>query len=86
MENQSRNEELLSEALRKYDQMLEKHDMTNARLESIESRLGNVEMELFKLNLQTTSNTRALIDLVDKLPIIFEHEKRIVKLEGTVFK
>jgi hypothetical protein len=100
MENQSRIEELLSDALRKYDQMLEKHDITNSRLEKLESRLehidnrlgsmdnrlGSVESEMFKLNLQTASNTRAIIDLADKLPIIFEHEKRLSKLEVTVFK
>lgn len=93
MENQSRIEELLSDALRKYDQMLEKHDITNSRLERIENRLEHmdnrletVEREMFKLNLQTTSNTRAIIDLADKLPVIFEHEKRLSKLEVTVYK
>ncbi len=114
MENQSRIEELLSDALRRYDQMLEKHDRmverfdqvletqnrliagqadliagqteTNLRLARFEKRSDRMENELVKLNLQANESTRAIIKLADKLPIIFEHEKRIVKLETTVYK
>lgn len=162
MENQSRIEELLSDALRKYDQMLEKHDETNRRLTNVEGhlgrlenleeklsnvegklgklenleqklgsldqklggvdqklgsldqklgnvemklerldgrlgtlqmkveisnqRLGNVEGQFQKLNLQTAENTRAIIRLGDELQRVFEHEKRIDKLELTVYK
>ena len=76
MENQSRIEELLSDALRKYDQMLEKHDVTNARLEKIENGLGSVETEMFKLNIQSVENTRAIFKLAEKIEVVFEHEKR----------
>jgi hypothetical protein len=87
------NQSLLSDALRKYDQMLEKHDVTNQRLanienrlENIENRVGNVESEMFKLNLQTVENTRAIFKLADRVEVVFEHEKRIIKLESTVYK
>jgi hypothetical protein len=86
MENQSRIEELLSDALKKYDQMLEKHDVTNARLENIENQLGSLESEMFKLNIQTVENTRAIFKLADRVEVVFEHEKRIIKLEGAVYK
>jgi hypothetical protein len=86
MENQSRIEELLSDALKKYDQMLEKHDVTNFRLENIENRLGSLESEMFKLNVQTAENTRAIFKLAERVEVVFEHEKRIIKLESTVYK
>lgn len=107
MENQSRIEELLSDALRKYDQMLEKHDETNHRLasmenrletmdqrlsriddhmETVEHRLGGVEVQIQKSNLQTSENTRAILKLGNELERVFEHERRIAKLEVTVYK
>lgn len=117
MENQSRIEELLAEALKKYDQMLEKHDETNRRLTNVEGqlgkldnleeklerldgrlgtiqlkvelsnqRLGNLENQFQKLNLQTAENTRSIIRLRDELQRVLEHEKRISKLEVTAYK
>lgn len=100
MENQSRIEELLAEALKKYDRMLERHDAmiirqdqmvakqdeTNRTLGNVEKRLGGVEDEIQKLNLQTASNTRAVMQLASDLVVVFDHEKRIDKLEGTVYK
>lgn len=100
MENQGKIEELLAEALKKYDRMLERHDAmiirqdqmvakqdeTNRMLENVEKRLGGVEDEIQKLNLQTASNTRAVMQLASDLVVVFDHEKRIDKLEGTVYK
>jgi uncharacterized protein (DUF3084 family) len=70
----------------KQDEMVAKQDETNRRLENVEKRLGGVEDEIQKLTLQTSSNTRAVMQLASDLVVVFDHEKRIDKLEGTVYK
>lgn len=67
MENEGRIVELLSEALIKFDQMVGEQKSTNKKLESVDVRLGHVEDQFQKLNLQTIENTRAIFKLADKV-------------------
>lgn len=100
MENQGRILELVAEALRRLDQMVAKQDETNKnleatnqrldgtnhRLEETNHRLSRVESEISRLSLQTAENSRAIMKLADKLEIVFQHEKRILLLEGMILK
>lgn len=72
MENEGKITELLSESLKRQDQMV--------------FALGRVETEVYKLNLQTAENSRAILKLADELRMVADHERRISKLESTVFK
>jgi predicted nucleic acid-binding Zn-ribbon protein len=45
-----------------------------------------IKQEMFKLNILTAENSRAIMKLADSLKAVLEHEKRIAKLEVTVFK
>ena len=93
MENEDRILEVLSESLKRQDQMLEEMKKTNERLDQTNGRLYKVEIEmtkvqeeLVKLNLHTNENTRAIIKLADRLEQVVDHEKRIAKLESIVIK
>jgi len=86
MENENRIAELLAEALIRLDQMVGEQKITNDSLENVNNRLGHVEGELQKLNLQTVENTRAIFKLADKVDQIAELDKRVKELEKIVFK
>ena len=45
-----------------------------------------MKKEMFKQSLQLSENSRAIIKLADEIRLVAEHEKRISKLELTVFK
>ncbi len=86
MENEGKIAELLAEALKRLDRLIDQHDETNATLQSVEKRTEKVENQLIKLNAQTTENTRAIFKIVDKIDQITELDKRVKELEKVVFK
>jgi predicted nuclease with TOPRIM domain len=86
MENQSRILELVAEALKRLDQMVGEQKETNQRLEGTNQRLERVESEISRLTLQTAENSGAIMKLADKLEVVFQHEKRILVLEGIILK
>jgi len=86
MENENRIAGLLAEALIRLDQMVGEQKITNDSLENVNNRLGHVEGELQKLNLQTVENTRAIFKLADKVDQIAELDKRVKELDKIVFK
>jgi tetrahydromethanopterin S-methyltransferase subunit G len=93
MENESRIVELLAESLFKFDQMIDGHKAmvaeqkeTNKRLDSMDQRLGKVESEVIKLNLQTMENTRAIFKLAEEVENIAHLHERVSKLEKAVYK
>lgn len=86
MENEGKIAELLAEALKRLDRLIDQHDETNATLQSVEKRTEKVENQLIKLNAQTAENTRAIFKIVDKIDQITELDKRVKELEKVVFK
>ena len=48
--------------------------------------VSEMKTEIFKQGLQTSENSRAILKLADEIRLVAEHEKRIAKLEVTVFK
>ena len=86
MENEGKIAELLAEALKRLDRLIDQHDETNATLQSVEKRTEKVENQLIKLNAQTTENTRAIFKLADKIDQLAELDKRVKELEKVVFK
>jgi hypothetical protein len=45
-----------------------------------------IKQEMFKLNMLTAENTRAILKLSDSIISIFDHERRLLKVEQTLFK
>jgi hypothetical protein len=93
MENEKRIIELLAESLYKFDQMIDEHKAIVTGLKGMiteqketNSRLGKLESEVVKLNLQTTENTRATIKLANEVENIAHLHERVTKLEKTVYK
>ncbi len=79
MENEKRLVEIMAELLIKFDELLEGQKITN-------NRLGHLESEMIKLNLQTTENTRAIFKLAEKVEQIGDLHNRVTKLEKVVYK
>ncbi|MCX8490057.1 MAG: hypothetical protein ORN54_03215 [Cyclobacteriaceae bacterium] len=93
MENEKRIIELLAESLFKFDQMIDEHKAIVTGLKGMiteqketNNRLGKLESEVIKLNLQTTENTRAIIKLANEVENIAHLHERVTKLEKTVYK
>jgi ubiquinone biosynthesis protein UbiJ len=93
MENEKRIIELLAESLYKFDQMIDEHKAIVTGLKGMiteqketNSRLGKLESEVVKLNLQNTENTRATIKLANEVENIAHLHERVTKLEKTVYK
>jgi hypothetical protein len=93
MENEGRIVELLSDSLRRFDQMLGEQRETNKRLnhlevqsEKQEGKLESIDKNLVTLNLHTGENSRAIFKLADNVQQIADLHNRVAKLEKTVYK
>jgi hypothetical protein len=60
-------------------------EMVKGQVKLIEE-VAEMKTEIFKQGLQTAENSRAILKLADEIRLVAEHEKRIAKLELTVFK
>lgn len=72
MKNEDRIVELLAEMVKGQDKLI--------------GEVAEMKTEIFKQGLQTAENSRAILKLADEIRLVAEHEKRIAKLEITVFK
>jgi CRISPR/Cas system-associated endonuclease Cas3-HD len=72
MKNEEKIVELLAEMVKGQDKLVEE--------------VTQMKVELIKQGLQTAENSRAILKLADEIRLVAEHEKRISKLELTVFK
>ena len=72
MKNEDKIVELLSEMVKGQDKLV--------------GEVTEMKKEMFKQSLQLSENSRAVIKLADEIRLVAEHEKRISKLELTVFK
>lgn len=72
MKNEDKTVELLTEMVKGQDKLVDE--------------VSQMKVELVKQGMQTAENSRAILKLADELRLIAEHEKRISKLELTVFK
>jgi hypothetical protein len=79
MKNEDRIVELLAEMVKGQDKLIEE-------VSELKSEISQVKTEIFKQGLQTAENSRAILKLADEIRLVAEHEKRIAKLEITVFK
>lgn len=93
MKNEDRKVELLAEMVKGQDRLTgEVSEMKNQTLklnlgvDSLNSRVDKLNSEVVKLNLSTSENSRAIMKIADEIRLVAEHEKRISKLESTVFK
>ncbi len=72
MKNDDKIVELLTEMVKGQDKLVDE--------------VSQMKVELIKQGMQTAENSRAILKLAYELRLIAEHEKRISKLELTVFK
>ena len=72
MKNEDKIVELLSEMVKGQDKLV--------------GEVTEMKRETFKQSIQLSENSRAIIKLADEIRLVAEHEKRISKLELTVFK
>ncbi len=79
MKNEERIIELLVE-------MVKGQDLTNQKLETLDNRVGKLEKQMSKNSAQIAENTRAILKLANQIELVIDHEKRIGKLERSVFK
>ncbi len=93
MENEQPIVELLAESLINFDALVEgQKAMVEGQKALIEgqkvtnNRLDRVEREVVKLNLLTSENTRAIIQLAGEVEKIADLHERVTKLEHTVYK
>lgn len=78
MDGDSRIIEILSE-------MLIEQKQTNVRLGRVEMRLEQLEEQQAKTNLAIGELQPSVMKLADKFEMIADHERRIDKLEHTVY-
>ena len=86
MENESRIVELLAESLIKQDEMIDELKGSNQKLDNVEAELVNVKKEIFKLNIQTVENSRAIFKLATEVENIAKLHERVTNLEKAVYK
>ncbi len=71
--------ELLAEMVKGQDKLIEE-------VSGMKTEISLMKTEIFKQGLQASENSRAILKLADEIRLVAEHEKRIAKLEVTVFK
>ncbi len=71
--------ELLAEMVRGKDRLV-------GEVSEMKDQIKHMNTELIKQGFQTAENSRAILKLADEIRLVAEHEKRISKLELTVFK
>jgi len=86
MENEGKIVELLAEMLVKQDAMVVELRDVKSEVRNVKSEIRDVKSEMVKLNLQTSENSRSILRLADELHAVADHERRISKLESTVYK
>ncbi|WKZ61555.1 MAG: hypothetical protein QY309_08675 [Cyclobacteriaceae bacterium] len=79
MKNEEKIIELLAEMVRGQDRLV-------GEVSEMKDQIKQMNTELIKQGLQTAENSRAILKLADEIRLVAEHEKRISKLELTVFK
>ncbi len=79
MKNEEKIVELLSEMVRGQDRLV-------GEVSQMKEQIKQMNVEIMKQGLQTAENSRAILKLADEIRLVAEHEKRISKLELTVFK
>ena len=79
MKNEDRIVELLAE-------MVKGQDRLTGEVSLVKGEVSEIKKEMFKQSLQLSENSRAILKLADEIRLVAEHEKRISKLELTVFK
>ncbi len=79
MKNEEKIIELLAEMVRGQDRLV-------GQVSEMKDQIIQMNVEIQKQGLQTAENSRAILKLADEIRLVAEHEKRISKLELTVFK
>lgn len=79
MKNEDKIVELLAEMVKGQDKLIDE-------VSQMKTEVSQMKTEIFKQGLQTSENSRAIFKLADEIRLVAEHEKRIAKLEVTVFK
>lgn len=79
MKNEEKIIELLAEMVSGQDRLV-------GGVSEMKDQIKQMNTELIKQGLQTAENSRAILKLADEIRLVAEHEKRISKLELTVFK
>lgn len=86
MKNESRIVELLAEMVKNQDLTNQKIDHLTQEMRGVKEEVHGMKEEIFKLNLNTSENTRAIISMADRIEGLGDHEGRIKALEKEVFK
>jgi hypothetical protein len=79
MKNEGKIIELLTE-------MVDGQDRLVGQVSEMKDPIKQMNVEIMKQGLQTDENSRAILKLADEIRLVAQHEKRISKLEVTVFK
>ncbi|MHB8260299.1 MAG: hypothetical protein ACYDCN_07200 [Bacteroidia bacterium] len=58
----------------------------NHSVGKLEQRFGKMEQQQHKTNLLLAEHSRSILTLADKLKIVVDHEKRISKLDPSLFR
>jgi uncharacterized coiled-coil protein SlyX len=69
--------------------LAEVHEMrvdTKKQLDRLAERVGNVESQLTKVNLQLGENTRVIMKLADRVEVVPNLVERVIRLETKVFR
>ena len=86
MEGIDRLIELMAEMLEEQRGMRKEQEKTNVRLESLESKVGNMEGQLAKNNLAIGELRISVMRLADEIEKIVLLDQRVTKLENAVFR
>ncbi|MBX2946734.1 MAG: hypothetical protein KF725_12945 [Cyclobacteriaceae bacterium] len=86
MKNEEKIIELLAEMVRGQDRLVGEVSEMKEEIISVKGEIQQMNVEIMKQGLQTAENSRAILKLADEIRLVAEHEKRISKLELTVFK
>jgi cytochrome c556 len=86
MKNEGRIVELLAEMVKGQDKLIEEVSQVKTEVSQMKTEVSQMKTEIFKHGIQTAENSRAIFKLADEIRLVAEHEKRIAKLEVTVFK
>ncbi len=86
MKNEERIVELLAEMVRGQDRLVGEVSQMKQEVRNVKEEIQQMNVEIMKQGLQTAENSRAILKLADEIRLVAEHEKRISKLELTVFK
>jgi hypothetical protein len=86
MKNEEKIIELLAEMDRGQDRLVGEVSEMKEEIKSVKGEIQQMNVEIMKQGLQTAENSRAILKLADEIRLVAEHEKRISKLELTVFK